>query len=407
MSDLNQETLPGAITAHTPPLKHSILSLLMEQKRKSRIFFLNLTTFSVIGGIEKFNKCLLKALSELEEESGIECYSFSTHDNNMPDERYFPLKSYKGFSGRRVSFVIRSLLKARNFDQIILGHINLAIIGILIKLLFPKKRVIIIIHGVEGWKRLKGFKSLLLKKSDLVLTGSNFTKTKLEKVQGVKANRIKMFYNTIDPYFSITSDFDINIKQRAHYGLTSQDFILFTLSRLSHKEMYKGYDVVIKCLPELLKTITNIKYVIGGPYDEQEKERLDEIIKTYKLKDVVKITGCINESEIQDHYKMANLFIMPSYGEGFGIVFIEAMVMGLPVIAGNKDGSVDALKNGELGTLVNPGNTQEIIKSVQHHFENKMHWSFEHKYELQQKTLNYFGFKKYKQSLKELLLESH
>ena len=55
---------------------------------------------------------------------------------------------------------------------------------------------------------------------------------------------------------------------------------------------------------------------------------------------------------------------MPSYGEGFGIVFLEALSCGIPVIAGNTDGSKDALMNGLLGKLINPKNKNEIISNV-------------------------------------------
>ena len=55
---------------------------------------------------------------------------------------------------------------------------------------------------------------------------------------------------------------------------------------------------------------------------------------------------------------------MPSKGEGFGIVFLEALSCGKPVLAGNKDGSVDALLNGKLGTLVDPDDPAEIAEAL-------------------------------------------
>ena len=53
-----------------------------------------------------------------------------------------------------------------------------------------------------------------------------------------------------------------------------------------------------------------------------------------------------SDEELVDHYNLSNVFLMPSYGEGFGIVFLEALSCGIPVIAGNTDGSKDALMNG-------------------------------------------------------------
>ena len=102
----------------------------------------------------------------------------------------------------------------------------------------------------------------------------------------------------------------------------------------------------------------------SGKYDEEEKVRIDKLINDLGLRNVVSLSGFIKEEEIAAHYCMSDLFIMPSQKEGFGIVFIEALSMGVPVIAGNIDGSVDALRNGELGTLVNPESKEEITEAI-------------------------------------------
>ena len=61
---------------------------------------------------------------------------------------------------------------------------------------------------------------------------------------------------------------------------------------------------------------------------------------------------------------LADVFVMPSTGEGFGIVFLEAMACGCPVVAGNRDGSVDALAHGELGRLVDPHSSEELLRAL-------------------------------------------
>jgi glycosyltransferase involved in cell wall biosynthesis len=75
---------------------------------------------------------------------------------------------------------------------------------------------------------------------------------------------------------------------------------------------------------------------------------------------MVSFAGFVAPDELVDHYRLADVFAMPSTGEGFGVVFLEAMACGTPVLGGNRDGSVDALDGGRLGLLVEPMNVAAI-----------------------------------------------
>jgi glycosyltransferase involved in cell wall biosynthesis len=205
----------------------------------------------------------------------------------------------------------------------------------------------------------------------------------------------------------LPTNFEINQTIRDRYKISKEDFVLYTLTRLSSSEKYKGYDIVIECLPELRKAIPNIKYVIAGKYDEGEKVRIDKLVNENDLQEIVVFAGFIKNEEVKDFYQMADLFIMPSKGEGFGIVFIEAMACGLPVIAGNEDGSVDALQNGKLGTLVEPENENDIIASMIKIYDAKLKSTSSNNSLLQKNVLNTFGFDHYKSNLKTLLANTN
>jgi glycosyltransferase involved in cell wall biosynthesis len=140
--------------------------------------------------------------------------------------------------------------------------------------------------------------------------------------------------------------------------------VLFTLTRLSSSEQYKGYDKVIEVVAQLVKEKPNLKYLIGGKGDLIEVERIETLIKSYHLENQIQLLGFIKEEELANHFLVADNYIMPSHNEGFGIVFIEAAFYGLPVIAGNIDGSSDALLDGKLGELVNPDSKDEIKRAI-------------------------------------------
>lgn len=368
-----------------------------------KILFLNLTAFSQNGGIEKFNRCFLKALMALGDEREIVSRSLSMYDDKA-DEKYYSNKLYKGFRKNKALFILTSLWESRKFDTIVIGHINLSFAGWAIKKLLGKK-VILVTHGIEVWEPLSSVKSKFIKLVDTILTVSNFTKQKICSVQNISGDNITIFPNTIDPFFAIPTGFYSNTELRARYGIKEDNLVLFTLARVSSTEKYKGYDIVLECLPEILKRFPNVRYVIGGKYDPLEKERIDNIVRELKLEGVVNLIGFIKDEEIVAHYQMADMFIMPSRKEGFGIVFIEAMVCGLPVIAGNADGSVDALKNGELGSLVDPTDKAAITQQLCYFFEHKNLMTDEYKHQLQQKTLSYFSFEQYKERLKNILAQ--
>jgi phosphatidylinositol alpha-1,6-mannosyltransferase len=184
----------------------------------------------------------------------------------------------------------------------------------------------------------------------------------------------------------------------SRYGLTKENFILLTLTRLNSAEKYKGYDKVLHSLQELIKEYPHLRYLIIGKYDSEEKARMDKMISSMNLNNAVALAGYIPEEELSAHYNLADLYIMPSLGEGFGIVFIEAMFNELPVIGGNKDGSVDALLNGKLGLLVDPDNPGEITLAIKKVINNISEYKPD-----QTLLMQNFSYEVYKEKIKAAL----
>lgn len=368
------------------------------------MLFLNLTAFSTTGGIERFNKCFLKALDDLDANYGNVSSSYSAYDD-LPLETYYSPEKYKGFRKNKLLFVVKSIVKARLSDVIILGHVNLALPGLIIKKLYPKKKLVLITHGIDVWSELGGVKKKVLHAADSILSVSSFTKRKVVEVNKVDPDKITLFPNTLDPYFSIPSEV---IKQqpelRRRYGIADDEFVFYTLSRLSSTELFKGYDNVIKALAEVVKERPDVKYVIGGKYDTQEKNRIEKLVADNQLQGKVVLTGFLEEQELVAHYQMADAYIMPSKKEGFGIVYIEALACGTPVIAGNADGSVDALLDGATGTLIDPDNISEIRNAMIDHVDSPV--DVEKRKQRKKATLDAFTFDKYKQRLKSFLASS-
>lgn len=364
--------------------------------------FLYLKAFSFTGGIEKFNRCFLKALHELSEEGHFKLQAISSHDT-VTNEQYFPAKNFRGFGGNRFMFLLYAFWQTLFAKQIILGHINLAVIGCWVKWLRPKTELIIIIHGVDVWQPQNSLKLKAFQMADKILSVSNYTKTIVcANHPTINPNKIHIFPNTIDPYFKLPTNFQKPKYLQERYGITDTTKVLLTVTRLANTEQFKGYDHTISVLPTLQQNVgTNVQYILGGKGQEQELARIEKHIQKTSTKSQVQLIGFIKDEELIDHYLLADVFVMPSKKEGFGIVFIEAMACGLKVIAGNKDGSVDALQNGELGILINPDNEDELLQAILQSLNNETHNSGA----LQQNVIANFGFQQYKKRLKEYLIK--
>jgi glycosyltransferase involved in cell wall biosynthesis len=255
-------------------------------------------------------------------------------------------------------------------------------------------------HGIEVWGKMGWLKMMMLRKCDLILPVSNFTKQKMMQLHGLPQQKFCVLNNSLDPFLErpLTKEKDKSLLSR--YGLQASDKILLTVARMADTELYKGYDRVIQSLPALVNQYAGIKYLLAGKYGSQEKIRLDALISHHGLSDVVKLTGYIPDEELAAHFNLADIFIMPSEKEGFGIVFIEAMFYGKPVIAGNKDGSVDALCNGEMGLLVDPANVDEIGAAVKKILDDPAGYLPD-----AEKLEAHFGYRGYKRKLRECLDE--
>src|SRR4029453_16991380 len=91
---------------------------------------------------------------------------------------------------------------------------------------------------------------------------------------------------------------------------------------------------------------------------------LEAKVKVLGLSNCVIFAGRIPESEKVAHYRLPDAFIIPGYGEGFGIVLIEAAACGIPIVGSSADGSRDALLDGRLGRMVDPKKPDHLIEAI-------------------------------------------
>jgi glycosyltransferase involved in cell wall biosynthesis len=278
---------------------------------------------------------------------------------------------------------------------IITGHLNFTVAAYWLKRLtnIPYWTVA---HGIEAWGIKNSALHIALHHADLILAVSSYTRDRLIKEQNLDPNKIVILPNT----------FDFNRFQPApkpsylleKYGLRREQPIILTVARLAEVERYKGYDQILQALPQIRQQIPDIHYILVGKGNDET--RIKQLITQLGLQDCVTLAGFIPDQQLCDYYNLCDIFAMPSKKEGFGIVYLEALACGKPVLGGNQDGAVDALCHGKLGALVNPDNvseiTQTIIQILQNTYPNPLMYQPE---SLRQQVIDNFSFEQFQKTL--------
>jgi glycosyltransferase involved in cell wall biosynthesis len=259
---------------------------------------------------------------------------------------------------------------------------------------------ILVAHGVDAWQITDASRLKALKGANLVLAVSHYTRNCLINEAGLNSNRVKILPNTFAAgRFSIAPKSPRLLQK---YGLQPDTPVILTVCRLSETERYKGYDQVIRALPEISRSIPDTRYLlVGGGSD---RPRIEKLIAETGVQEAVILAGFVPDEELAEHYNLCDIFAMPSQAEGFGIVYLEALACGKPVLAGNKDGSRDALANGELGLLVDPEDTAEIAAEIIRVLRREhSHPKIFHPELLRGRVVELFGFEAFKHTIANLL----
>jgi glycosyltransferase involved in cell wall biosynthesis len=127
-------------------------------------------------------------------------------------------------------------------------------------------------------------------------------------------------------------------------------------------EKEKGIKYLILSMVQILKNIPSAElYVVG---EGSQKNQLVDLAKKLNIKKEVKFSGKVNRETVEDYYRKCSLVVLPSIEESFGLVGIEAMSFGRPVIASKVGGIPDWLTDGEEGFLLNPRDPKQIADKV-------------------------------------------
>ncbi|MCP5148643.1 MAG: glycosyltransferase family 4 protein [Pseudomonadales bacterium] len=322
-----------------------------------RVLLLATDAYGGRGGIALCNRNLVRALLEIRfvKEIVVIPRCISDQECKVPDKVRF----IRGAAGGKFRYVLNSLSASfGQFDLIICGHINLLPLAATINR-YARARLALVVHGIDVWQKPYSHAKYWLNSVDLIWSVSALTRNRMNSWAEQPEEKYAILPNTIHLEQYGISDRRLDLVSR--YALGDCKTIM-TLARLSSSERYKGIDEVIELMPSLLVSRPKLKYLVVG--DGDDRPRLERKVQDLGLSGQVIFTGSVHESEKADYYRLADAFVMPSNGEGFGIVYLEALACGVPAVGSLTDGSREALRDGMLGELVNPADPDSIRQGV-------------------------------------------
>jgi len=219
-----------------------------------------------------------------------------------------------------------------------------------------KKKLIISVHGSDisliKYPFFKFIGKQILRIADTCTVNSTATKNSVLNVTRLSKEP------TIIPM-----GVDLNIFQPFENVKVNNNSIkkpsILTVGRLDEK---KGIKYLIDAMPKVTQKFPDAKLVIVG--EGPEKDNLVNQIKMLSLEGNISMVGAVQNKELPKYYNKADLFVLPSLEEGLGVVLLEAMACGTPVVGSNIGGIMDIITDKETGLLAQSENPKDIADKI-------------------------------------------
>jgi phosphatidyl-myo-inositol dimannoside synthase len=328
---------------------------------KSSYTFAFITVFSEEGGIQSYVRDLLRAYRGLDRpHPPSHCFILRDRPRPplpaIPPWRFHPCHLSPPWGRLELALRLASHLLWQRPQRVVCGHINL------LPLVAPLCQTLgipygVLTYGKEAWDSLPPRLQRYLQQADRLGSISRYSRDRTCASNGLDPQRVYLLPCVVDGSVFCPGAPDLQLVRR--YGLEGCK-VLMTVARLWPGDIYKGVDVTLRALPEILRQEPTVKYLIIGRGDD--RPRLEELATTLGIRDRVVFAGFVPSEDLPAHYRLAQGYVMPSQ-EGFGIVYLEALACGVPVVAGDQDGSGDPLQDGLLGWRVPHRDPQAVAQA--------------------------------------------
>jgi phosphatidyl-myo-inositol dimannoside synthase len=329
----------------------------LQTKRKVLVLAPSLKS---VGGIQNYTTTLVEALQVILGSDRVRLVAVSGDPEAQADGSLALPRSVK------LRFFASALTAAFSWspDLMICAHVGLA----------PTARIIerftgipywLVLYGIDVWGDLPPAKRSALQAAQRYVAITRFTLDATVARHGLHKYRELILPPTLPKGRPHSSEAN-HVPSR-----NSTRPMVLTVGRIAASERYKGHDVMLESWPSVLRRVPDAMYWIVGSGDD--RSRLESRARELGISDSVHFTGAVSAEELDVCYDRCCIFAMPARteldvrvprGEGFGIVFLEAMAHGKPVVGPRVGAPAEFIRSGEHGFLVDPTDPREIAEAL-------------------------------------------
>ena len=321
------------------------------------------------GGLAQFSRCLGLALANSSSVSFMEVWGLLDTKEAVDDslEPYLTQANpgaeirVRGFGGDRRRLSLHFLLRHRSFDRVIFLHVGVGRLALICSVPYT-----IWIIGIEVRRPLKWLESWAFIRSRELLSISEFSYQEFRRWNPTTSKvcrlaRVVHLCREPDEAWTAPS-------QQPHdyaYDSALRSPRVLIVARMSAAERYKGHDQLIECWPEVVSRQPGAELRVVGGGDDADRLRAKAASLPGAAAHSIHFLGKVSHADLLQEYREARLFAMPSLGEGFGLVFVEAMRYGLPCVC-SRDSAAEIVVHGETGWVVDQqaGPIGDAISSI-------------------------------------------